>query len=571
MCYIVQKNQQNKSMKRKFLFYTIFLNCLLLSAQEEITAKVTIDEYLNLQVTQIFKENNNDIYLFPKEVSLNPKEFKFLREIGKLKEYEIQNVNNINFEIITNASRLKNDFFITDLKYTGIKRKDFFDLKKFNLEISSKKYKIIFPSKDDLKETYTTSPKIVAGDFNFFEENGFKVYYLEKEYLDEIKKATIGMGNSFNYYAKYFGEKRKPKIVFAPNNETSETTENLIVFNSDVVKGKNKENTVSHEIAHIWFGQDGLIIKERPVTEGIAEFLSMQYVISQYGEKGLDKSINERLFNLEGEKSLYNLKEKNLDLKQINSLSYRLLPMYFHSRQLRNSNFINELADLYKNKEKERKTSLDDINKFFQSKGYENISTEELFPDFFISECSPNEVCIKSNTEKNYDVEISIVDSNNQKSLKTLSFSKEQKINIENINRIIVDPSYKILQTSRLNDVWNKNDTSIFNKNRYFKINVGTKLETFSNAVVAYLSHNTDTISTNITVSKEELKNLKELRKNYLNCIITGASASYSKEKNLLYINFAFFDEIKNETSVLKLIFKFNTEETSLESFKFYK
>lgn len=53
--------------------------------------------------------------------------------------------------------------------------------------------------------------------------------------------------------------------------------------------------------------------------------------------------------------------------------------------------------------------------------------------------------------------------------------------------------------------------------------------------------------------------------------MITGASASYSKEKNLLYINFAFFDEIKNETSVLKLIFKFNTEETSLESFKFYK
>lgn len=86
------------------------------------------------------------------------------------------------------------------------------------------------------------------------------------------------------------------------------------------------------------------------------------------------------------------------------------------------------LQTYIKTKKKKEKTSLDDINKFFQSKGYENISTEELFPDFFISECSPNEVCIKSNTEKNYDVEISIVDSNNQKSLKTLSFSKEQKL-----------------------------------------------------------------------------------------------------------------------------------------------
>ena len=81
----------------------------------------------------------------------------------------IKNGNNINFEV-NNSSKLNNDFFITNLKYTGTKSKDFFDLKKFNLDISSKKYNIVFPSKDDLKETYTTSPKIVAGNFNFFEE-----------------------------------------------------------------------------------------------------------------------------------------------------------------------------------------------------------------------------------------------------------------------------------------------------------------------------------------------------------------------------------------------------------------
>ncbi|MCZ8090630.1 MAG: hypothetical protein O9282_09230 [Flavobacterium sp.] len=560
-------------MKRKAIFFTLFLNFTFLFAQEEITAKVTIDENSNLQVTQIFKENNRDTYLFHKNISLNPKEATFIKEKGNLKEYEIQNVSNLNFEVITNTSKLNNDFLITNLKYTGTKSKDFFDLKKFNLYFSSKKYDIVFPSKDDLKETYTTSPKIVAGNFNYFEENGFKVYYLEneKEHLEEMKKANIGMSNAFNYYSKYFGEKRKPKIVFAPNNEASETTENLIVYNSDVIKGKNKENTISHEIAHIWFGQDGLIIKERPLTEGIAEFLSMQYVISQLGEKQLDISINERLYQLEGEKSLHDLQDKDLDLKTSKSLSYRLLPMYFHSRQLRNPNFINELASLYKVKEKERKTSLEDINKFFETKEIEIISTDEFFPDFFISECSPNEVCITSNSEKEYDVELGIVDSNNQKSLKTLSFSKEQKeqkINIENINRIVIDPSYKILQVSRLNDVWSKNDNNVFNRNRYFKINSKEDIAFISNEVANYLSRKAENISNKISVSAKEKNELKELRNNNSKKIMTGGVTSYAEKNNSLFLFFAFNDENTNETTVLKMILKLDLEKTSIIAVK---
>lgn len=562
-------------MKRKILFFLLFSNCMSLSAQEEITAKVTIDENSNLQVTQIFKENNKHIYLFHRNISLNPNEVTFLREKGNIKEYEIKNVNNINFEV-TNLSKLNDDFFITNLKYIGTKSKDFFDLKKFNLHISSKKYNIVFPSNDDLKETYTTSPKIVAGNFNFFEENGFKVYYLEKEneFLDEMKKANIGMNNSFKYYSKYFGEKRKPKVVFAPNNENSETTENLIVYNSDVVKGKNRENTISHEIAHIWFGQDGIITKEKALTEGIAEFLSMQYVISQLGEKQLDKSINERLYLLEGEKSLNNLIQKDLDLKQIKSLSYGLLPMYFHSRQLRNSSFINELADLYKNKEKERKTSLDEINKFFQSKGYETISTDELFPDFIISEYSPNEVCITSNSEKSYDVEIDIFDSNNQKTLKTFTFSKEQntqKINIENSNRIVIDPSYKILQISRLNDIWSKNDNNVFNRNRYFKINLKEDTAFISNEIAYYLSSKTEKISDKITINSQLETELKKLRNNNSKKILSGGATSYVEKKNSLFLYFSFNNENTNETTVLKIILKLDSEKKSILDVKIEK
>src|SRR5690606_20370974 len=202
----------------------------------------------------------------------------------------------------------------------------------------------------------------------------------------------------------------------------------------------------------------------------------------------------------------------------------------FHSRQSRNSSFINELADLYKNKEKERKTSLEEINKFFQSKGYEIISTEELFPDFFISECSSNEVCIISNTEKSYDVEIGIVNSNNQKSLKTLTFSKEQKeqkINIENINRIVIDPSYKILQISRLNDVWSKNDNNVFNRNIYFKINSKEDIAFISNEVANYLSRKAENISDKIIISSQVENELKKLRNYNSKRLLSGGATSY--------------------------------------------
>lgn len=565
--------QQNRLMKRKILLFTLFLKCALLFAQEEITAKVIIDEYSNLQVNQIFNANTKDIYSFPKEISLNPKEAIFLKEKGIFKECEIQNVNNIKFEIVTDKSSINNDFFISDLRYLGVKNDELYKLKKINLDISSNKYKIIFPTQEDLKRNYVRSPKIIAGNFNFFEENGFKVFYLEneKEYLDEMKKANIGMSNSFNYYSKYFGEKSKPRIAFAPLNKPSITNENIIVYDSNVIKGKNRENSISHEIAHIWFGQDGLIIKERALTEGIAEFLSMQYVISKLGEKQLDKSINERLYNLEGQTSLEALKKSNLNANSNHLLSYELLPIYFQTRLLNNPNFINELGEFYKNNVEKKLVDLNDINIFFQSKGYEVISTDELFPDFFISECSPNEVCIKSNSEKEYDVELGIIDSNNQKSLKTLSFSKEQKeqkINIENINRIVIDPSYKILQVSRLNDVWSKTDNNVFNRNRYFKISPRDDIAFLSNEVANYLSRKSENISNKISVSAKEKNELKELRNNNLKKILTGGATSYVEKNNSLFLFFAFNDENTNETTVLKMILKLDLEKKSILAVK---
>ncbi|WP_136666998.1 hypothetical protein [Flavobacterium sp. H122] len=558
-------------MKKIILSVLFLINSFLIFSQEDIKAKIVIDEDSNLQVNQFFGRKTKGVYLFSKDILLNPKEVISLKENEKLKECELQNVDNINFNVVTDKKTINDDFFITTSKYVGFEKESYLKLKNYNLDISSSKYKIIFPTADDLKYKYTLSPKIVAGDFNFFEANGFQVYYLEKEtqYLDEMKRANIGMEKSFQFYSKYFGEKKKPKIVFAPVNASSETNENLIVYDSDVIKGKNRSNSISHEIAHIWFGQDGLIFKERPLTEGIAEFLSMHYILSQYGGSRLNRSINDRLFFLEGQNSLKILQKNNLDDKSKHFLSYSLIPMYLYIRQLNDSNFIYDLANLYKHKIDKRKTSLDEINDFFLTKGIKIIDTGEIFPDLFISEWNNDEVCIVSNSDRNLEVEIGILNAGIQTSKKTLSFSKNQNkqtIKTENIDKIIIDPEYKILQVSRLNDVWNKNDANIFNKNRYFKIDLDTEIESFSNEIANYLSGKAEAFLSNIKINDQLLNELKEIKKDYANTTVTGGSASFSKKNNLLYLNIVFFDEAKKETKIAKIDFQFVADKSSVIS-----
>lgn len=558
---------------KKIGFLITLLHSFIALAQQEITADITIDQYFNIQVNQYFGNKTNDTYLFPKNVSLNPLQATYINDKSSLKECQIQNVNAIQFEVITNKEQVFKDFFIIDSKYVGIKSNSFFDLKKFNLNITSNSFRLIFPTQEDLQEKYTTAPKIVAGEFNSFESNGFTIFYLEseKEYLEEMKKAAIGMSRSFDYYASFFGVKRKPKIVFAPTNQPSETTENIIVYNSDVVKGKNKENTVAHEIAHIWFGQDGLIIKERPVVEGITEFLSMQYNITQNGEKQLDRSISERFFMLEGKSSLNEVNKKNLTFSENNLLSYNLIPMYLHTRMNNNPNLINEIVAVYQKKIDKRKTTLDEINDLFQSNGVQTINANEAFPDVYIEELPNNEVAISTTSDEPLEVEISIQTVDNLKTKKILTFSKDQNkqtITTENTNKIIIDPNYKLMQVSRLNDVWNAKDNNLFNRNRYFAITSNTQMAAFAKALTDYLIGTSTSITTyNLTTQLQ--KKLEQLKKQYANHKLSGGSVSFSAKSNILYTSLAFIEEGKRETTVIRINCQFDTNLTTINSIKF--
>jgi hypothetical protein len=562
---------------KKLITAVLFLGQFsLFFAQKDVNAKITIDENSNLQVTQYFKKTTKDTLQFAKEIALNSKAAKLIgSSSSRYNEYEIQNSDlldfNLNIPQKPNAkSTVTADFFYTSQKYLALQKKGANTEKRFNLKIDSKKFKVIFPTEEDLKRPYFTVPSIVAGDFEKIDRNGFQIYYLKKDSLKKIERVSTSMHKSFEFYKSLFGEQRKPKVAFAPIYGPSITSENLIIFGKD----KLQPQTISHEIAHIWFGSDGKVFRERPVTEAIAEFLSMQYLkqISNFGKEGFDALIKSKFYRIEGIKSLKELYDKNLDEKENFTLSYNLLPLFLYTMQNRNPNFINQFADFYKYKKDVNITSLDEMNFYFLTNKLEPVFTIPVFPDYFIEECGDSKVCITSTAKDNSDIELELTSDNDQKTIKKISFSKEGKqqiLDTKDIKKITIDPEFKTLQITRLNDIWNRNDDNLLNKSRYSGIQqITPEFSEISKDIVEFLKDmNILDISKNIIIQEKEKsdfitfrKRLFESKKNKIN----GGFAIWSKKSNTLFISLSYYDQSSLDSNVVTLKLRLSDDRKTL-------
>lgn len=537
----------------------------LFFAQKEVNAKITIDENSNLQVKQYFTKTPKDTLQFAKEIALNSKVAKLLSSSSsKYNDYEIQNSDLLDFNLNipqkpNSKSTVTEDFFYTSQKYLALQKKGANIKKQFNLKIDSKKFKVIFPTEEDLKRQYFTVPSIIAGDFEKIDRNGFQIYSLKKDSLKKIERLANSMHKSFEFYKSLFGEQRKPKVAFAPIYGPSITSENLIVFSKD----KLQPQTISHEIAHIWFGADGKVFKERPVTEAIAEFLSLQYLknISNFGKEDFDTLIKSKFYRIEGIKSFRELNDKDLDQRENFTLSYNLLPLFLYTKQNSSPNFINQIVDFYKYKKDDNTTNLDEMNYYFVTNKLEPVFTISLFPDYFIEDRGNSNVCITSTSSDNSSVELELTSDDNQKTIKVISFSKDKRqqiLDVKNIKKIAIDPEFKTLQITRLNDIWNKNDDNLLNKSRYSTIQEMTpEFSEISKDVLAFLKNtNAQEISKDLIINEKEKldfinfrKGLFESKKNKIN----GGFAIWSKRSNTLFISLSYYDELSMDSNVVTL------------------
>ena len=118
------------------------------------------------------------------------------------------------------------------------------------------------------------------------------------------------------------------------------------------------------------------------------------------------------------------------------------------------------------------------------------------------------------------------------------------------------------------NKIVKKNDNNLFNRNIYLKINSIEDIAFISNEVANYLSRKAENISDKIIISSQVENELKKLRNNNSKRLLSGGATSYVEKKNSLFLYFSFNNEDTNETTVLKIILKLDSERKSILNVK---
>jgi hypothetical protein len=574
-------------------FKKVLILCLLIIAskfytQNIVSAKIEIDDYANLHINQ--KINFSiDTLRISKDILIHSRYAKLLRNESQNSISYMPKKNDSIFYTYSPPSKksssdykITNDFLFTTAEFLALSKKNYSQKKKFDLEFISPKYKIVYPNSEDLKKSFKTTPPLIAGNFNNFFTDNFSFYYLSKdaEYEPKIKDISKDFKYIHDFYSSILGENIKPKIFFLPIDEGDglggRTFENLIAFNTLFYIENADKQIIAHELNHLWFGEDGLTFKNRRVTEGFAEFFALLYLQQADDKNYFNEVMRRKYYNSEGFSSSKTFFDKEKSGREDHRISYELIPLYLFTKFKNNPKFLNLISEFYRINKSKNKIDFDDFEIFLQSKNVDRVFNEkDILPDFFITNYSENEVAINFTSDKNINVEVEFTGEKGKIEVNQISFSKDKRekiINIKKINKIVIDPNYKILQISRINDVWNKSDTSLLNKNRYFTTEkINPKAIEISNEVIEFLQNKNKTeISESIIKLTEnqrlDFQNLKNNFYNNTDIIFTGGVLRHSENNKAINLKLAYFEKVGNKSKVIGIDLK--TDLKILENFR---
>jgi hypothetical protein len=170
---------------------------------------------------------------------------------------------------------------------------------------------------------------------------------------------------------------------------------------------------------------------------------------------------------------------------------------------------------------------------------------------------------IRGATNNPKEVIVEYIKEDNTISYDTLKFSKTSKtfrVQKAGIIKANINPENKVHQFSKLNDVWLKDQQSLFSKNSYFnKGKIHPKIINMSERFLDYILDKNIIIESDICDSqfklKSELNVVKEVLKNEgLNTIIpTGAVARYNRKRNVIDLKFTYYSRIGNKSKLMVL------------------
>ena len=137
---------------------------------------------------------------------------------------------------------------------------------------------------------------------------------------------------------------------------------------------------------------------------------------------------------------------------------------------------------------------------------------------------------------------------------------------------LLVWINYNFIYFFDINDVWNKSDTSLLNKNRYFTTEkINPKAIEISNEVIEFLQNKNKTeISESIIKLTEnqrlDFQNLKNNFYNNTDIIFTGGVLRHSENNKAINLKLAYFEKVGNKSKVIGIDLK--TDLKILENFR---
>ena len=483
----------------------------------------------------------------------------------------------------------KTDYFFTFINYLPSLRQSINKEKEFNIKFNfPNKFKVVYPDSLDLTKKFITTPPIIAGDFIESEIEGFKVFNLRKDNKSkkEIDKVISVVKDAYDFYQiKYPKKKSKPKIIFLPFNESlgGRTIKDVIVFDSSILHDtlKLEKRLIAHEVAHLWWGSYGVRLNNSHVVEGIAEYMSLKYMDYIKEADYVKKSINKKFYHIEGFVDDKILSPKKRSDKENVVLNYDLVPLLFFNIEKANGTLYDVLSEFYKiNDGSESSVSISMLDSFLKKNELSPIISESILPDYFFIEDGDKLFLKGLNFQNNQKLNIEITDDSDVKNIKTYSFNtkiNEYIFDKKNVKKIVIDPEYKIIQFSRLNDIWFSNETSSLSKNRYFLIeNTNPKVLSHSTKMLNYLFSKNNVNISDLTCEDnlwliEKIDQLKKAINKNDDIILTGASTFFNEGKEKLDridIKATYYSKKDNSSKFIYFYLYYDKSLKYLQNFK---
>lgn len=484
----------------------------------------------------------------------------------------------------------KADYFFTFINYLPSQKQNFNKEKKFDITFNfPKKLKVVYPDSTDLTKKFITTPPIIAGDFVESEIEGFKVLNLKKDnkHKNGIEKVMMVVKDAYDFYQlRYPKKESKPKIIFLPFEGPlgGRTIRDAIVFDSSILNDTItlEKRLIAHEVAHLWWGFYGVNFDNQYLIEGIAEYMSLKYMEYKKETEYVKKSINKKHYHIEGlADGSEILSVKRRSTEENGRLSYDFAPLLFFNVEKDNNNLYDVLSEFYKlNEANKGSISISRLDSFLKKNKLSPLVTESILPDYFFIEDGEKLILKGINFTKNKKIDIEFTDNSDLKKNKTYSFSSKMNEYVfykKDIKKAIIDPEYKVLQFSRLNDTWANNNTSVFSKNRYFPIEeIKPEVLTQSEKMLDYLFSKNNVTIQDVTCEDnlwliEKIDKLKNEINKMEGVTITGASTLFKigrKNQDRIDVKASIFSKKENTSKFIYFYLYYDKSLKYLQNFK---